>query len=155
MQKTEFNEVTMIKNPLYFVLIIYVFSFTAIIDKADAEDAKKISIEQICESNMDEPMGGDSLYKDKLVQTTIKPNMVRKVPSICSDVPEGTFTVEFVTSGERVIQCFCTPPDQKDILDTPKGSTVNIEGTFKSISASFFESESKQCKITIQDCTFN
>jgi len=145
----------MIKTPLYFILIIFVFLLTGNLDTVKGEDVKKISVEQICESNMDEPMGGDSLYKDKLVETSIKPDMIRKIPSICSDVPQGTFTVEFVTSRERIVQCFCTSPDHKGILDTPKGSTVNIEGIFKSISASYFESESKQCKITIQNCTFN
>jgi hypothetical protein len=145
----------MIKTPVYFVLIIFVFSFTAIIDKADAEDAKKISIEQICESNMDEPMGGDNLYKDKVVQTSIKADMIRKIHSLCPNSPEGSFTVEFVTKRQRVVKCFCNAPDQKGILDTTNGSTINIEGTFESISSSFFESESKQCTVTIQNCAFN
>ena len=136
----------------YLILIVFVFSSTGLIISADAEEAKEISVDQICESNMDEPMGGDDLYKDKLVKTTMKANMIRKVPSLCSD---DTFTVEFVTKRESIVECFCTSPDQKEILNTPKGSTVNIEGTFKSISASYFESESKQCKITIQNCTFN
>ncbi len=145
-------------NKTYFfilVLIAFVFALIGTIKPVDAQEAKKISVDQICESNMDEPMGGDNLYKDKMVQTSLEVNMVRKIHSLCHDVPEGTFTVEFVTKSERVVQCFCNAPDQKSILETPKGSTVNIEGTFKSITASFFETESKQCTLTIQNCTFN
>jgi len=145
----------MTKNLGFLILITLVFSFIATSEYVEAQEAKTISVDQICESNMDEPMGGDNLYKDKAVKTSIKPNMVRKIHSLCSDAPEGTFTVEFVTKSERVVQCFCNAPDQQSILETPKGSTVNIEGTFKSITASFFESESKQCTITIQNCTFN
>ncbi|MEM7008530.1 MAG: hypothetical protein AAF462_05275 [Thermodesulfobacteriota bacterium] len=137
------------------ILSAFIFSLLSIMSLAHAGDAKKISIDEICESNMDEPMTGDDLYKDKLVQTTLETNMTRKIHSLCSDAPEGTFTVEFVTKSQRVVQCFCNAPDQKGILDTTKGSTVNIEGTFKSMTASFFESESKQCTITIQECTFN
>lgn len=140
---------------LILILIAFVFAFIGTIRTVDAKEAKKISVDQICESNMDEPMGGDNLYKDKMVQTSLEANMVRKIHSLCHDVPEGTFTVEFVTKSERVVQCFCNAPDQKSILETPKGSTVNIEGTFKSMTASFFETESKQCTLTIQNCTFN
>ncbi|MEX0999875.1 MAG: hypothetical protein WD000_07955 [Thermodesulfobacteriota bacterium] len=145
-------------NKTYFfilVLIAFVFALIGTIKPVDAQEAKKISVDQICESNMDEPMGGDNLYKDKMVQTSLEVNIVRKIHSLCHDVPEGTFTVEFVTKSDRVVQCFCNAPDQKSILETPKGSTVNIEGTFKSITASFFETESKQCTLTIQNCTFN
>jgi len=127
----------------------------ATVNPVDAGEAKKISVNEICESNIDEPMGGDNLYKDKTVQTSIEVNMVKKIHSLCHDTPEGTFTVEFTTKDENVIQCFCNAPDQKSILETPKGSTVNIEGVFKSITASFFETESKQCTLTIQNCTFN
>jgi len=136
----------------YLILTVFVFSLTGILNPADADEAKEILVDEICESNMDEPMGGDDLYKDKLVKTSMKADLIRKVPSLCAD---ETFTVEFVNKRENIVECFCTSNDQKGILDTPKGSTVNIEGTFKSISASYFESESKQCKITIQDCTFN
>ena len=135
-------------------LILTAFIFSLIVPLQSVE-AREISVEQICESNMDEPMSGDDLYKDKTVQTSIEANMVRKIHSLCSDAPEGTFTVEFVTKGERVVQCFCNAPDQKSILETPKGSTVNIQGTYKSMTSSFFDSESKQCTITIQNCTFN
>lgn len=145
----------MYRNFSLIVLITMVFTFIGAGEYVEAQEAKTISIDQICESNMDEPMGGDNLYKDKTVKTTIKPMMVRKIHSLCSDAPEGTFTAEFVTKGERVVQCFCNAPDQASILETPKDSTVNIEGTFKSITASYFESESKQCTITIQNCTFN
>lgn len=140
------------KTILSLILSAFIFS---LITPFEYVDAKEISVDQICESNMDEPMSGDDLYKDKSVETSIEVNMVRKIHSLCHDVPEGTFTVEFVTKRERVVQCFCNAPDQKSILDTPKGSTVNIQGTYKSMSSSFFESESKQCTITIQNCTFN
>ena len=122
---------------------------------SETVSAKEISVDQICEAYIDEPMSADSLYQNKTVETTIKPNMIRKIHSLCSDAPEGTFTVEFVTKSERVVQCFCNAPDQSSILDTSKGSAVNIQGTFKSMTASFFETESKQCTITIQGCTFN
>ncbi len=140
------------KTILSLILATFIFS---LIVQIKSVDAREISVDEICESNMDEPMGGDDLYKDKTVQTSIEANMVRKIHSLCSDVPEGTFTVEFVTKSERVVQCFCNAPDQKSILETPKGSTVNIQGTYKSMSSSFFDSESKQCTITIQNCTFN
>jgi len=133
-------------------MIVFVFSSIGLVKSANAGEAKEISVDQICESNMDEPMGGDDLYKNKLVKTTMKADLIRKVPSLCAD---ETFTVEFVNKRENIVECFCTSNDQKEILNTPKGSAVHIEGTFKSISASYFESESKQCKITIQDCTFN
>lgn len=136
----------------YLIVLVFVFSFVGVVKTAEAQEAKEISVDQICESNMDEPMGGDDLYKNKLVKTTMKADLIRKVPSLCAD---ETFTVEFVNKRENIVECFCTSNDQKEILNTPKGSTVNIEGTFKSISASYFESESKQCKLTIQYCTFN
>lgn len=138
-----------------FIMIAFIFSLIVSVNPVDAGEAKTISVDEICESNMDEPMGGDNLYKDKNVQTSIEVNMVKKIHSLCHDAPEGTFTVEFTTKGERVVQCFCNAPDQKSILETSKGSTVNIEGVFKSITASFFETESKQCTLTIQNCTFN
>lgn len=141
-------------NKTSFALILAVFIFS-LITPITSVDAKEISVEQICESNMDEPMSGDDLYRDKTVETSIEVNMVRKIHSLCHDVPEGTFTIELVTKRERVVQCFCNAPDQKSILETPKGSTVNIQGTYKSMSSSFFENESKQCTITIQNCTFN
>ncbi len=137
------------------ILNAVVITLIGIFVSLNAVEAKEISVEQICELYMDEPMSADSLYQNKTVETTIKPEMVRKIHSLCSDAPEGTFTVEFVTKRERVVQCFCNAPDQSGILDTPKGSTVNIQGTFKSMTASFFETESKQCTITIQGCTFN
>lgn len=147
----------MTKKSVFFILVLITFVFTCIgaINPVSAQEAKTISVDQICESHMDEPMGGNNLYKDKAVKTSIKPNMVRKIPSLCSDAPKGTFTVEFVTKRDSVVQCFCNASGQKSILQTPKGTTVNIEGTFKSMTASFFESESKQCTITIEDCTFN
>lgn len=145
----------MTKKFSLFLLITLVYTFIGVSEFVEAQEAKKISVDEVCESNMDEPMGGDSLYKDKLVQTNIKANMVRKIHSLCSDAPEGTFTAEFVTKSDRVVQCFCNAPDQKSILETPKGSSIDIQGTFKSMTASFFESESKQCTITIQNCTFN
>ena len=137
------------------ILSTFVILLIGITKLAAADEVKKISVAEICESNMDEPMSGDDLYKDKMVETTIEANMIRKIHSLCSDAPEGTFTVEIVTKSERVVQCFCNAPDQKSILDTPKGSTVNIQGSYKSMTASFFESESEQCTITIQGCTFN
>jgi DNA/RNA endonuclease YhcR with UshA esterase domain len=150
----------MTNKPAFFILILsaFAFSFIGTIKPAEAQDtdsAKKISVDQVCELYIDEPMSADSLYKDKTVQTTVKAAMVRKIHSLCSDAPEGTFTMEVVTRSERVVQCFCNSPDQKSVLDTAKGSTLNIQGTFKSMTASFFESASKQCTLTIQNCTFN
>ena len=136
------------------IIIVFVLtSFLAFVNQ-DAL-AKNISVDQVCELYIDEPMSADNLYKDKTVQTTLKPEKVHKIHSLCHDAPQGTFTVEFVTKSDRVVQCFCNSPDQKGILDTSKGSLVNIEGTFKSMTASYFESESKQCTLTIQGCTFN
>ncbi len=150
----------MTNKPAFFILILgtFIFSFIWTIKPVEAQDgdsAKKISVDQVCELYIDEPMSADSLYKDKTVQTTVKAEMVKKILSLCSDAPEGTFTMEVVTRSQRVVQCFCNSPDQKSVLDTAKGSTLNIQGTFKSLTASFSESESKQCTLTIQNCTFN
>ena len=151
---------TMIKRPAFLILILIALVFSLIgtmnpVKAQDGDSAKKISVDQVCELYIDEPMSADSIYKDKTVQMTVEVSKVRKIHSLCSDAPEGTFTMEVVTRGERVVQCFCNAPDQKSVLDTAKGSTLNIEGTFKSLTASFFESESKQCTLTIQNCTFN
>ncbi len=142
-------------NISILILSAFAFALIGVVGSTNTGEAKEISVDRICELYIDEPMSADSLYQNKTVQTSIKPQMVRKIRSLCSDAPEGTFTVEFVTRSERVVQCFCNAPDQKSILETPKGSTVNIQGTYKSMTASFFESESKQCTITIQGCTFN
>ena len=144
----------MTNKHINYIFILAAFIVSSILSIQTLE-AKEISVSEICESNMDEPMSADDLYKDKTVETSIEANMVKKIHSLCHDAPEGTFTVEFVTKDLRVVQCFCNAPDQKSILDTPKGSTVNIHGTYKSMTASFFESESEQCTITIQNCTFN
>ena len=147
----------MTNKSTFFILFLIAIAFTIVGTSklGYAQDAKKISVEQVCESYMDKPLAADSIYKGKAIQTTIKPEMVRKIYSLCPDAPQGTFTVEFVTKSERVVQCFCNAPDQKSVLDTPKGTNLNIEGIYKSMTASFFESMSKQCTITIQNCTFN
>lgn len=141
----------------FFVLFLVasIFACLVTLKTVNADEAMKISVDEICESNMDEPMGADNRYKDKSVRTSIEVNKVNKIYSLCHDAPKGTFTVEFTTKSERVIQCFCSAPDQKSILDTTTGSTVNIEGVYKSMTATFFETESKQCTITIKNCTFN
>jgi len=108
----------MTNKPTISILILtaFVFSFIGTIKPVEAQDddsAKKISVDQVCELYIDEPMSADSLYKDKAVQTTVEAAMVRKIRSLCSDAPEGTFTMEVVTRSERVVQCFCNSPDQK------------------------------------------
>jgi len=146
----------------YGLLILFLSAFifscagsTQMVEDLGDGSAHNISVDQVCELYIDEPMSADSLYKDKPVETSIEATMIRKIRSLCSDAPEGTFTVEFVSRSQRVVQCFCNAPDQKSVLDSTEGSTINIQGIFKSMTASFFDSESKQCTLTIQNCTFN
>lgn len=121
----------------------------------DNGDAKAVSVDQICELYMDYPMSADNLYHGKVLKTTIEITHVRKVHSICSDAPQGTFTMDAVTRSGTIVQCFCNSPLYSSVLhNTPKGSHLTVQGTYKSLTSSFFEGESKQCTLTLFNCTF-
>ena len=145
---------------VYRYMIMILFLITAFNTASDQrvsadEKVKEISVDQICGLYSDEPMSADSLYRNKEIKSNFKAATVKKIYSLCDDAPEGAFTVEFTTPDENVIQCMCNTPDQKDVLDTGKGATVNMQGTYQSMTATFFETESKQCTLTLSGCAFN
>lgn len=119
------------------------------------DPAKSISIDQICELYIDYPMSADSIYGNKTVKTTVEVSSVRKIHSICSDAPEGSFTMEITNRSGTILECFCNQPVYKSVLEnTPKGSHLSVQGMYKSMTASYSESENKQCKVTIYNCSF-
>ena len=120
-----------------------------------SDDVKSVSVDQICESYMDEPMSADNIYRGKTLKTTIEVSHVRKVHSLCHDAPRGTFTMDAVMRNGTIVQCFCNAPIYQSVLNnTPHGSHLTIQGEYKSLTASFFESESKQCTLTLMNCSF-
>ncbi len=128
---------------------------TVTVKAQDGDSVKSISLDQICESYLDYPMSADDLYKDKTVRTTVEVSSVRKIMSVCSDVPEGTFTMEITNKYGTILECFCNDPVYKSVLDTtPSGSKLTVEGTYKSMTGSYSEGESKQCKVTFYGCSF-
>ncbi len=121
----------------------------------DSGEVKNVSVDQICGLYLDEPMSADSLYQGKTLKTTIEVSHVRKVHSLCHDAPQGTFTMDAVMKNGTIVQCFCNAPIYNSVLhNTPKGSHLTIQGAYKSLTASFFEGESKQCTLTLMNCSF-
>jgi hypothetical protein len=121
----------------------------------DAGSAKTVSLDQICELYMDYPMSADGLYHDKAVKTTVKVSSARKIPSVCNGSAEGTFTMEVVSSSGPILECACNAPVYKSVPDnTPPGSTITAQGTFKSMTGSYTQSEQKQCKVSLFNCSF-
>lgn len=134
------------------VLITLIFVGT---EALFAEEVKTVSVSQICESYMDEPMSADSLYQGKTLKTTIEVSHVRKIHSLCHDAPQGTFTMNATLRDGTIVQCFCNAPIYQSVIhSTPRGSSLTIEGEYKSLTASFFEGESKQCTLTLMNCIF-
>jgi len=121
----------------------------------NGEPAKNVSLDRICELYLDYPMSADDLYHDKVVKTTVEVSSVRKIPSICSDAPEGSFTMEAVSKSGPILECVCNAPVYKSVPDnTPRGSSLTVQGTFKSMTGSYTQSEQKQCKVTLFNCSF-
>lgn len=121
----------------------------------EADSAKSISIDQICELYIDYPMSADSLYGNKAVKTTVEVSSVKKILSVCSDAPEGSFTMEIINKSGTILECFCNEPVYKSVLhSTPRRSLLTVEGMYKSMTASYAESENKQCKVTLYNCSF-
>ncbi len=121
----------------------------------DSGEVKSVSVDQICGSYMDEPMSADSLYRGKTLKSTIEVSHVRKVHSLCHDAPQGTFTMDAVMKNGTIVQCFCNAPIYQSVLhNTPGGSHLSIQGEYKSLTASFFEGESKQCTLMLMNCSF-
>ena len=121
----------------------------------DSGDVKSVSVDQICGSYLDEPMSADNIYRGKTLKTTIEVSHVRKVHSLCHDAPRGTFTMDAVMKNGTIVQCFCNAPIYQSVLhNTPRRSQLTIQGAYKSLTASFFESESKQCTLTLMNCSF-
>lgn len=142
---------------LLFILIIALLCVgTSYLAAAqDSGEVKSVSVDQICESYMDEPMSADSLYRGKTLKSTIEVSHVRKVHSLCNDAPRGTFTMDAVMKNGTIVQCFCNAPIYRSVLhNTPRGSHLTIQGEYKSLTASFFEGESKQCTLTLMNCSF-
>lgn len=120
----------------------------------DGDSAKSISIDQICELYIDYPMSADDLYQDKMVKTTVEVSSVKKVLSVCPE-PEGSFTMEITNKYGTILECVCNDPIYKSVLDnTPRGSKLSIVGTYRSMTGSYSEGESKQCKVTLDGCSF-
>lgn len=144
---------TLKRWPLMTLLLItMIFIGTQLVS---ADEVKPVSVSQICESYMDEPMSADSLYQGKTLKTTIEVSHVRKIHSLCHDAPQGTFTMNAVMRDGTIVQCFCNAPIYQSVLSsTPRGSKLMIEGEYKSLTASFFEGESKQCTLTLMNCIF-
>ena len=135
--------------PVIWVFVILVFPIPI---WAGEGTVKIPSLQQTCEEYSDEPMIADDLYEGKTIETSIKVTSKRKIPSICSDAEEGTFTAEFVTAS-YVVQCVCNPPPSKRVFDTINGGDVfSIIGTFKSMTSTFFEGDTKMCQVTIYGC---
>jgi hypothetical protein len=121
----------------------------------DGEASKTVSLDQICELYLDYPMSADELYHDKAVKTTVKVSSVRKIPSICDDYPEGSFTMEVVSGGGPILECVCNAPVYSSVPDNaPPGSSITAVGTFKSMTGSYTQSEQKQCKVSLFNCSF-
>lgn len=140
---------------LIMVLSLLSLGTSYIASAGGSGDVKSVSIDQICGSYMDEPMSADNIYRGKTLKTTIEVSHVRKVHSLCSDAPRGTFTIDAVMKNGTIVQCFCNAPIYQSVLhSTPRGSQLTIQGEYKSLTASFFESESKQCTLTLMNCSF-
>jgi hypothetical protein len=119
-------------------------------------EAKTVSLDQICELYLDYPMSADELYHDKTVKTTVEVSVVRKIPLLCAGFPEGSFTMEIFTKHGPVLECYCNPPALVSTLEnTPRGSSLSVTGTYKSMTGSFSgsDSEEEQCKVTMHDCS--
>jgi hypothetical protein len=134
-----------------FVIVFFILQFP--VHGWAGEGTVKIpSLLQICQEYSDEPMISEDLYEGKMIETSIKVESKRNIPSICSDAEQGTFTAEFVADN-YVVQCVCNPPPNKQVFDTiNSGDVLSIIGTFKSMTSTFFEGDSKTCEITIYGC---
>jgi len=141
---------------LLIVLAVSVYSGSSTFCAENGDSAKSISIDQICGLYIDYPMTADDLYKDKLVKTTVEVSSVKKILSVCSeDDPEGSFTMEITNKQGTILECVCNDPVYKSVLhNTPSGSKLTVEGTYRSMTGSYSEGESKQCKVTLDGCSF-
>lgn len=122
----------------------------------DGDHAKAVSLDQICELYLDYPMTADEMYHDKTVKTAVEVSVVRKIPLMCAGFPEGSFTMEIVTKHGPILECYCNPPTSISTLEnTPRGSSLTVTGTYKSMSGSFSQSDSEeeQCKVTMHNCS--
>jgi hypothetical protein len=148
------------KTTLIPALFLIICSITGEVRTAlaqDVDEAKTISLDQICELYLDYPMSADDIYHDKTVKTTVEVSDVRKIPLMCAGFPEGSFTMEIITKHGPIIECYCNPPVYKSVLDsTPPGSSLTVTGTYKSMTGSFSQSDSEeeQCKVTMHNCSF-
>lgn len=142
---------------LQVLLIICITTVGGLVSRAqDGDNAKSVSLDQICELYLDYPMSADDLYRDKRVKTTVDVADVRKVPLMCAGFPEGSFTMEIFTKHGPVLECYCNPPALVSALEnTAKGSSLSVTGTYKSMTGSFSESddEEEQCKVTMHNCS--
>lgn len=141
---------------LLVVLTISIYTGSRTVTAEEGNSAKSISIDQICEMYIDYPMTADDLYKGKLVKTTVGVSSVKKILSVCSEnVPEGSFTMEITNKHGTILECVCNDPVYKSVLhNTPSGSKLTVEGTYRSMTGSYSEGESKQCKVTLYHCSF-
>lgn len=152
--KITLKEALMTKFLRLAIITAFIFSIGA---AASATAQETVSLEQVCGSNMDSPMAADfpDRYTNKQVKINIEVDLIRKIPSICGEGPEGSFTMEVIDRRGTILECFCTDPQYKGVLDSsPKGSKLTAIGTFRSLTGSYDESESEECKITLDQCSF-
>lgn len=151
-------------TPRYKILFI----FTAVLislsvygteysEAQNGDSAKTVSLDQVCGSNMDFPMSADAGDPDtnKEVKISIEVDTIRKIPSVCSDAPEGSFTLEVINSRGTILECVCNAPQYKSVLDNAsKGSKLTAQGMFRAVTGSYDESEDEECKVTMYNCSF-
>lgn len=156
----KYGEIRMTNKYGSFIVVQVVVAFVLLgaanpAPAQESDSAKQISIDQICELYIDYPMSADNHYGNKTVKTTVEVASVNKILSVCSDTPEGSFTMEIINKRGTILECFCNEPVYKSVLhSTPQGSLLTVEGTYKSMTASYSESENKQCKVTLYNCSF-
>ena len=143
---------------LTFFLFFIVFGILSIQSQGESKDKDVIkiqSLDQACQSYLDEPMIADNLYGGKIIETPVKVSDKRKIHSLCSDAQEGTFTAEIIAQDNYVVGCVCNSPNNTGVFDRANpGDVLLIQGTFKSITSTFFEGDTQMCQVTIYNCSF-
>ena len=138
-----------------FFLVIGILSIQSQSESKDKNLVKIQSLDQACQSYLDEPMMADNLYGGKTIETPVKVSDKRKIHSLCSDAQEGTFTAEIIAQDNYVVECVCNSPNNKGVFDRINpGDVLLIQGTFKAMASTFFEGDAQMCQVTIYNCSF-
>jgi len=138
-----------------FFMVIGILVFQIQSESKDNDVIKIQSLDQACQSYLDEPMIADNLYGGKTIETSVKVSDKRKIHSLCSDAQEGTFTAEIIAQDDYVVECVCNSPNNKGVFDgINPGDVLLIQGTFKAMTSTFFEGDTQMCQVTIYNCSF-